>query len=216
MRQAIFAFVGVLFAAGLLLPWGAQAFTVEKNVNSGAPPIEKIVIFDKGQPHDHIILKDATGNTKPGFAADGAIEVKITGNKEIKPMISWTPKGDLKESFDPSQYSYVIIRMALEGDVKRTFPNGKISGSRPDNLWFSAMLYDKAGERSMPASLSAVTDDDRTPDKMVTLKIPTILFTKGAFNDIKNIVAIGFPWPNTHDYNDRQFRLVIERISLAD
>ena len=194
----------------------APAFNVVKNVNDGRPPEEKIVIFEKTASHDHIILKDRVGTCKAGFTADGAIEFIITGNTPIQSTISWKPTGKVPESFNAREYNFLILTCALEGDIKRTFDSGKVTASRADNLWLGVTLYDPANVRSGVANLATVSPDKRTPDKLVTLIIPMSLLSGGAFNDITKITGIGFPWNKTHDYNNRDFRLVIEKIALAN
>lgn len=201
----------------LLFPYmTAQAFTVVKNVNDGRPPEEQIVIFDKNAPHDHIILEDKVGTCPMRFSESGAIEVIITGNTPIQPTISWTPTDKIPASFNAQKYNFLILTCALEGDVKRTFDNGKVTASRADNLWYGVTLYDAANVRSGVANLATVSPEKRTPDKMITLVIPMSLLSGGAFNDITKITSIGFPWNQTHDYNNRDFRLIIEKIALAN
>ncbi len=63
-----------LFAAFFVLA-GSQplpAFTVIKNVNSGAPLTEKLVLFDKSHPNPAISLV-SSDNGKASINADGAI-----------------------------------------------------------------------------------------------------------------------------------------------
>lgn len=216
MRTRPFPYL-IAFAA-LLAPAAPRlaAFTVVKNVNSGKAPVEKAVLFEKGKTSPPPELKDPTGNSKIGFAADGAIEVVITGNKEIRPAIFWKPAGDLKETFNAKDYEYMLLTCKLEGNVKRKFPNGKTTADRPDNLWYGPVLINAQDQRAGGVSLADVAEDGRTPDKMVTLKIPMILFTQLAGNDTSQIKGIGFYWNKAHDYQDRDFRLVVEKIALAN
>ena len=104
----------------------------------------------------------------------------------------------------------------MEGDIKRTFDNGKVTASRPDDLWLGVTFYDAANVRSGVAGLAPISPDKKTPKDMVTLKIPMSLFIGGAFNDITKIIGIGFPWNKTHDYNNRELRIVVEKIALAN
>ena len=104
----------------------------------------------------------------------------------------------------------------MEGDIARTFPNGKKSSSRQGNLWFPITLHDTAGVRTSQVNPANLMKDGNTPADVVTLNIPMMLFTNGAFNDPTKIRSIVFPWGKTHDYNDRNIRLVIEKIALAD
>lgn len=209
----------MFWAAGamfFLIMAAAPAFNVVKNVNDGKPPVERILIFEKGKPHDHLIIEDKLGNCDVRYAEDGAIEAIITGNEPIQPTISWKPNGDLKETFNANDYTYLVMTFAMEGDVTRTFPNGRTSASRPGNMWFPVTMYDTNGVRTAQVNPASLTDDKTTPAEVVTLNIPMMLFIKGAFNDTTKIQSIAFPWGKTHDYNDRNIRLVIERMVLAD
>lgn len=207
----------VASAALLLSCTTASAFNVVKNVNDGRPPEEKIVIFDKAAPHDHIVLEDKVGNCKFGFTADGAIEFFITGNQPIQPTISWKPTDTIPASFNPNDYNFLILRCAVEGDVKRDWGGGKITPEqRANDLWLGATFYDAANMRSGVAGLAAFAPDKKTPKEMVTLKLPMFLFTNGALGDTTKIIGIGFPWGKAHAYQNRDFRLVIEKIALAN
>lgn len=205
----------LLMSAGYGGDW--HSFTVTRNVNSKEAPVEKVVIFAKGGKHDHIVLSDPHGVSTLGFTGDGAIEAKLTGNKETRPSVSWKAGEGRPESIDPTKYNYLIIRFALEGEIKRTWPDGRVTRSRPGNLWGSFAMYDKEGQRTVPVNPATLTEDQNTPKEIVTVRIPTVLFTRGATNDVNNITSIAFMWGSTHAYNDREgMRLVIERISFAD
>jgi hypothetical protein len=209
LRRALLPLAFLAAAAPL------PAFTVAKNVNSGKPPVEKLVLFEKGKvpPPE---LKDATGQSRMGFASDGAIEIAITGNKEVRPTIFWRPSGDFKGTFNAKEYEFMLLTCKVEGNAKRKFPNGKVSADRPDNLWIGPSLVNAQDQRAGSVNLADVADDEKTPSQMVTLKIPMVLFTQLAGNDTSEIKAIGFHWGKTHDYMDRDFRIVVERIVLAN
>ena len=51
----------------MLVALPALAFTVVKNVNSGKPPVERVVIFEKGKPADHLSFVDDS-NCKLSYA----------------------------------------------------------------------------------------------------------------------------------------------------
>jgi hypothetical protein len=205
----------VVAVCWLTLSASALAFTVVKNINTGKPPVEKIMIFEKGKPTDHLTFVD-DANCKMSFTAEGAVEVRIIGNAQIRPQIRWKPRGDLKETFDANAYTYLILTCRLEGNIKETAPNGKITEKRPDNLWLPAVLYNTSGEPVGGANLADVTEDERTPDKTTVLKIPMILFTKQTANNSTKIQAVGFFWSQTRASSNRDFRLVIDKIALAD
>ncbi len=190
----------------------AMAFKVIKNVNSGEPVVDKIVIFEKGKTEGLTFKDDA--NCKMEIV-DGSIECKIIGNEAIAPKIYWTPNGDLKATFDPRKYNFLILTCRLEGNTKQTNPTGKISELRPDNLWFVATLFNEKNERAGLANLADVSENTRTPDKTETLKIPMVLLTQSP-NDVTSIQAVGFMWSAAHANQYRDFKLVIDKISLAD
>ncbi len=193
----------------------ALAFKVVKNVNSPEPPVEKVVIFAKGET-DGIVLKDLSDGSTMSFTDDGEIQAKFEGFAETKPAIKWEAGDKRPDTFDAKGYEYLIIRMKMEGEVKRTHANGKVTSSRPDNLWFALHLLDEEGRRCGSLNLSSVTEDEKMPEEMTTVRIPLLLLRSGGDGDASKVAAVAFYWPKTHDYNDRQFNLVIERITLAD
>jgi hypothetical protein len=190
----------------------ARAFEVIKNINSGKPPVEKLVIFEKGKPTDHLSFVD-DANCKMSFAEDGSIVCRIINNAVIKPMIRWKG-GGLPEHFPLKEYDYLILTCRMEGTNKVT-NNGKTSDQRGDNLWFPVALFDDAGTLLGSASLADPTPDRRTPDKTTTLQFPKTLLTfwgpgKG------NVSAVGFSWGKTHDNITRDYTLVIDKIAFAN
>lgn len=191
-----------------------QAFTVVKNVNDGKPPIEKAVIFEKGKPTDHLTL-ESSESCKTGFTQDGSIESRIVGHDAVKIVIHWKPKGDLKETFDAKNYGYLLLTCRLEGSNKETQQKGKVSEQRPDNLWFGPVLFDSNGVPVGYANMADVAEDGKTPKQTVTLKFPMILLTYWG-NDASHVQGIGFTWGKSRPTTDRDFRLVIDKIALAD
>jgi hypothetical protein len=199
----------------LCLP--AAAFNVVRNVNDGRPPEDKYVIFEAGKtPAANVVLENREGECPIRINAAGQIEATITGNGPIQPTISWTPASGIPETIDARDYNFVMLRCALEGTQYRTFPNGQTKTDRRDNLWMGLSLFTVDNERIGIANLAVLTDDQRTPDKMVTLKIPMSMLTSGAYYDLSKVSAVGFRWGGTHDYYNRDFQLKIEKISLAN
>lgn len=194
----------------LALSPGAHAFEVIKDIN--AEPTEKLVIFEKGKPRDHLSFVD-DANCKFSYLEDGSIECRIIGNSVIKPMIKWKGAG-LPDSFKLKQYDYLILTCRMEGTVKST-TNGRTTDVRPDNLWFPVALFNDAGEILGSASLADPTPDRRTPDKTTVLKFPMVQLTfwgpgRG------DVSAVGFSWSKTHDHMSRDFRLIIDKIAFAN
>ncbi len=216
-RRSRFPFAaGLLLAAAACLSPGATAagFTVVKNVNSGQSPVEKVVIFEKGKPTDHLTL-ESTASGKTEFTADGALESRITGHDDVKIMIRWKPRGELKASFDAAAYTYLVMTCRLEGAVKETQPNGKIVEKRPDNLWMGPSLFNAKGEAVGSANFADATEDGKTPAQTTTIRIPMVAFTFWGL-DSHDVQAIGFTWSKTRSNSARDFRLVIDKIALAD
>lgn len=205
------AFALCLFALLVDTP----AFEVTKNVNSGKPPVEKVVIFEKGKPHDHLSFSD-DANCKLSYAEDGSIECRILGNAEIKPLIKWKPGQGVPAGVRLQDFDYVIITGRLEGTTHVTNPNGKVTDARPDNLWYGFSFYDAGGDILGSASFADVTEDKRTPDKTVVMKFPMLLVRVWHPEKEGEAQAVGFPWSKTRPTTNRDFKLVIERISLAN
>ena len=194
-----------------------SAFEVVKNVNSGKPPVEKVVLFEKGKPSGHLHFVDSA-NCKMSFTQDGSIECKYSGSDAAAPTILWKPGAGIPETFDANSYSIMILTCRLEGNVKETGPNGKVTEKRADNLWFGPQLLDAGDQRVGLANLSDVSEDGKTPSETTVLKIPMSLFTKlwATGKDTHHIKGIVFPWGKTRPNSNRDFRLVIEKIALAD
>jgi hypothetical protein len=199
----------------ILLPLSqAVAFTAVKNVNDGHPLVDKVLLFEKGKPAENLVL-ESTESCKTVIASDGSIESHIVGSDAVKVTIRWKPAGELKETFDAANYGYLVLTCRLEGSNKSTQPNGKVVEQRPDNLWFGPTLIDDKGETVGGASMADVAADKKTPSQTVTLKFPMVLFTVWG-KDASHIRAIGFVWDKTRPSVSREFRLVIDKISLAE
>jgi hypothetical protein len=192
-----------------------QGFTVTKNVNSEKPPVEKVVIFEKGKGADHLSFE---GVGKFTVAEDGSLTLPVVGHELVKPIIRWKEGDGRPASFDPANYTFLLITLSFEGNVKTTQPNGKVTESRPDNLWFSIALFDPKDQWPTIMGLAELTEDGKTPSKTVTLKVPLSLFakTRNPAVDVKHINGIGFYWDKTRETSNRDFKLVIEKIALAD
>jgi hypothetical protein len=195
----------------------ASAFTVIKNVNTGQPPVEKLVIFDKARGAANKVV--LVGNDAPiAINADGAIQIDILGNAKASPEINWKPDGALGETFDATQYNFLMLTCHMEGKTVSTDP---ISGKTRDlpakgNMYYAAVLRDKDDQGVGYANLADVSEDGNTPLTSVTLPIPMVLFYKGSPNDIHHIKGIAFPWGTTHPEMSRELHIVIDRIALAE
>lgn len=192
----------------------ADAYHVVKNINNG--PQEKKVVFDIRTPKENVVLEDREGGCKTGFTESGAIEVFIAGKGAVQPTVAWTPASRIPGTIDARKYGYLILRCALEGDIQRTYPDGRIAPYRPDDLWFSVSLFTAANERIGIANLAAVAKDGKTPDRMTTLTIPMSALIDGTSFDVSKVAAVGFRWGPAGETHDRRFRLVIEEIAFAN
>ncbi len=203
----------LILAAGMICE-NLSAFTVVKNVNSGTPPVEKAVIFEKGKPADHLILSGPK-ESKVGLTPDGAIEAWFVGSDETHVKINWKSTGDLKQSLNADDYSCLILTCRLEGTAINTQPNGKKVEQRADNLWLPVLLLNGKGEQVASANLADATDDGVTPKETTTLKIPMVLLTFYG-HDTKDIQGVSFKWSKGRATTNRNFRLVIDKIAFAE
>lgn len=203
--------------AGLLAMASAPAFEVTKNINTGKPPVEKVLLFAKDKPHDHITFA-CTGTGALSFADDGAIVSTITGGGSAAPRIGWKPGDGRPAAFDTTAYTYLILVCRLEGTTRTKNKKGEMEPQkRGGNLWFGANLYNAAGERLSGVSLADVNEGNEgvTPAETVELRIPLLLFHGSSLAD-KQVAFIGTDWGATRPPQERDFRWVIDRIALAD
>lgn len=204
----------------MLLLLGSAAhlasFEVTHNINDGRPPVEKVVLFAKDRPHDHLILS-CKGTGALSFADDGAIVSDIAGSGIAAPRIGWKAGDGRPASFDPKSYTYLILTCRLEGVVRETDAKGKVSEKRPDNVWFGIDLYNASGESIGVVNLADVNEvrEGVTPAETTMLRIPMVLFRGPPVADAM-ATQIGTNWQATKPNQSRAFRWVIDRIALAD
>lgn len=209
------ATAAAILTLSLVSAFTAQAFTVTKDVNSGQAPVEKVVIFEKGQARDLLTFSD-TPECKLAYTDDGSIESRITGNRAFQFNIGWKPRPGVPEALNFDDYDCVVLTCRMEGTLKVTAPNGKVDEKRGDNLWFPASLFDAAGKRVGMANLADATKDGRTPAQTTTLVIPKVLFTFWPQEgDPKKITSVGGEWNEARSNQQRDFRLVIDKIAFA-
>lgn len=214
MNQTIAILIATFFG---LLTFGVlpvEAFTLIKNVNSGVPLEEKLVIFDKLHSSTQLIFSDL-GTSKTVVGGDGALESQISGNEPVKVLISWKAGGSIPDAIDLTQYGYLVLTCRLEGTSQLKMGDGKFRDTpRRGNLYFCVVLYDASGAHTAYGNLADLNEGE-TPDKTVTLAFPLMLFVNGAQCDVRHITAIGFPMDKTRAEVNRNFRLVIDKIALA-
>ena len=91
-----------------------------------------------------------------------------------------------------------------------------LAGSRPDNLWIAVRLYDDKGNVCGQEDIAGMTDDRKTPAMMTDVRFPLKLLVGKDGSDASKIKSVGLYWGDTHSYNDRRCRALIERIALTD
>lgn len=207
--------IPTLLAMALLSALSA-GFTVKRNVNAAEPPVDAIVLFDKNASHSHLELLPNGVNCTAEFTESGDIEIRFTRNTEANPEIRWTPGDGLPKTFDANDYQYLILRCQFSGTQTRTFDNGRQVEQEVDNPWMITTLLDTEGVPTSSLNIASLTGTDAVPREMVTLKIPMSLFLQTAYNNPTQIEAVAFKIGKTHDYNDRNYTLTIERIALAN
>ena len=195
----------------------AQAFTVIKNVNTGKPPVEKLVIFDKARgAANHVTF--VVDNAAAALNADGAIQIDITGNQKLNAEIHWKADGALGETFDATKYNFLMLTCHLEGKTHKTDPfSAKVSDTPAGgNMWLAAVLRDTNSQPVGYVNLADVAEDGKTPITTTVLPLPMSLFWKGSANDVHHVACIAFPWGETHPEMNRDIHIIIDKIALAD
>lgn len=192
----------------------AGAFEVTKNVNTGGPPVEKVVLFDRKETAtDGVTLFDEEGG-RLTRGPDGALEGRITGNGAVKFGITWKPSPALGPTFSTRDFGHLVITCRLEGTNRTAGSNA--AGQRPDNLWFVATLFNARGEPVGSANLADGTEDGKTPATTTTVILPLLIFTYFGEHDTSAVAAVGFTWPKARANVERDFRLIVERIALTE
>lgn len=210
-------FFSVALLGLLVVAFPARAFTVIKNVNTGNPPVEKAVIFDKTRGAANKVSFVQT-DMPTAINADGAIQIDIAGNVKSESEINWQPQGNLDKTFDATKYNFLIITCHMEGVTHKTDLISKKVSDMPagGNMYFSAVLRDSNGQNVGWANLADVAEDGKTPIATVTLAIPMVLYWKGSPNDAHHVRGIVFPMGTTHDGFNRDLHFIIDKIALAD
>jgi len=204
-------------ASILLANFPAQAFTVIKNVNTGSPPVEKLVIFDKARgAANHVTF--VVDNATAAVNADGAIQIDFLGNKKLDAEIHWKADGPLGETFDATKYNFLMLTCHFEGVTHKTDPFSNKVSDMPagGNMWMAAVLRDKNDLPVGYVNLADAAEDGKTPITTTVLAIPMSLYSKGSPNDAHHVAGIAFPWGETHPELSRDLHLIIDKIALAE
>jgi hypothetical protein len=206
--------LGIALAAivGGVLPVPAHAFTVTKDINNAK--YDEKVIFQKGMPADHYTFVDQD-SSKLSMTADGAIDCRIAGDGEVKAIIKWKPNSGLPATLSTKDYDELVVTCRMEGNIRKTDSrNGKVTTSRPDNLWFGVTIFDASDEMIGSVSLADGTADGKTPDKTVELRFPMSVVTFWGPGG-GDIAGVGFLWGKPGVGTSRDFNVVVDKIALA-
>ena len=191
------------------------AFTVTKDVNRA--PVEAVVLFAKGGPTDHLVFSGEAA-TPFSVAADGSLQVPIKGPVALDARVSWTPGKDRPETFKVADHAYLMLTCRVEGTDRQMAGKGKSIDRRASNLWLPVVLFDAEGNSIGSVSLASVVPGEITPAETTVLRIPMFMFTFWGDQTQPRppVRAIGFTWGKPRAPSERDYRIVIDRISLAD
>ena len=203
-------------AAACLLAGNAfAALNVLLDVNSGKPPKEIMVVFDKtAKDAKSFKPTDRKGNAKFSFADDGALQIKITrlGSELVFPF---------PQEIDIAKASLVLFTTKLEGQFRNSWqgnwgPWTPYTGSK---MWWAAFVLDADGQRSAGyANFDAVSPDGFSPAETTTIRIPAMFFTRQAegFGDPARTAALMLAIGEQRDTHEREYTITIDRIAIAE
>jgi len=213
--SAIRRTAAVATAAACLLGGNALALTVIKDVNSGKPPKELMVVFDKTSKDAKSFKPvDRKGNAQFSFADDGALQIKITrlGSELVFPF---------PQEMDIAKANLILFTTKLEGQFRTSWQGnwGQWQPYAGSKMWWGAFVVDADGQRSAGyANLDAVSPDGFFPTEMKTISIPAMFFTRKAegFGDPARTAALMIIVGEQRDTYEREFTITIDRIVVAE
>jgi len=198
---------------------GASAFagiTVTKDVNSGKPPKDLMIVFDKtAKDAKSFKPSDRNGHVSFAFADDGALLVKVNkiGASEIV--------FPFPETMDIGKARYILLTCKLEGQTRRMW-DGKWGQWTPytgAKIWWGAFVLDTAGTRSAGyVNFDAVSPDGWLPTEMKTIRIPAVFFTKRGegWGDPLQTAAFMITTTQVRETDERDLTLTIDRLVIAE
>lgn len=206
--------VPALFTLLLLAVAPLHAFTVVKDVSS--PPVEKLVLFDKGTPPGHLVFFNK-GKYPFERGPDGSLVLRINGNDTVDAGFTWATNPKLAPSFNLSEHAAILVTFRLEGANRTTLGNGQVNSRRADNLWNTFALYDEKQEIVARGSLADGAPGGKTPSETVTVRLPVMVLTYWGENPRPPIHGFGFQWNDARNAKDtRDYTLVIDRVVVVD
>jgi hypothetical protein len=203
----------------LLLPFSslcAQAFTVTKDIHSTRPLDEKWVIFEKGKPSGHLSFTNSE-DCAFSLAKDGSLECKLAGSSSGAAVIHWKAGNGLPPSFRSTDYDYLVVVCRIEGSNITKGKKGEGSEQRNDTFpGFGFALFNDQGEIMAQANPAMGAENLKLPEKTETLKIPIRIMFFWHPEAAGEVDAIGIRAGATKAGTERNYRFVIDKISLAN
>ena len=214
-RTAIRHAAATMAAACLLGGNALATITVVQDVNSGRPPKDIMVVFDKtDKDAKSFKAVDKKGNAQFSFAEDSALQIKITrlGSDLSFPF----PK-----EMDIAKATYILLTAKVEGQTRTQWqgdwrPWQPYTGAK---MWWSASIADADGTRCAGwANLDAVSPGGFLPVETKTVIIPAMFFTKTGegWGDPARSAAFMILIGEQRETAEREFTLTIDRISIAE
>jgi|GEM_PF-3484195 len=208
---------GCLLALLLLIPaLPAQAFTVTKDIHSEKPLEDKIVIFEKGKPSAHLSF---TNSEECAFTLgkDGSLECKLVGSSICSAAIRWKEGNGLPKSFHSTDYDYLVVVCRIEGSSQTKGKKGDVNEQRNDTFpGFGFALLNDKGEVMAQANPAMGSENLKLPEKTETLKIPIPIMFFWHPEAAGDVHAIGIRAGATKAGTERNYRFVIDKISLSN
>jgi len=203
-------------AAACLLAGNAFAtITVIQDVNSGRPPKDIMVVFDKtAKDTKSFKAVDLKGNAQISFTENGALEIKIT---RLGSDISFP----FPQEMDIAKATYILLTAKVEGQTRTQWQGnwGQWQPYKGSKMWWSASIADTAGTRCAGwANLDAVSPDGFLPTEMKTIRIPAMFFTKTGegWGDPTRAAAFLLLVGEQRETVGREMTITIDRISVAE
>ena len=205
----------VAAAACLLASHALASITVVQNVNSGRPPKDLIVVFDKAAEGAKSFKPvDLKGNAQFSFADDGALVIKVT---RLGSDISFP----FPQEIDIAKASLVLLTTKLDGQFRTSWQGnwGQWQPYAGAKMWWGAFVIDADGQRSAGyANIDAVSPDGWLPTEMKTIRIPAVFFTKRGegWGDPSQTNAFMITTTQVRETDERDLTLVIDRLAIAE
>jgi len=207
-------------AAACFLAADALAFTVTRNVNSGKPPTDLLVVFDKtAKDAKSFKPTDRNGNAEFSFADDGALQIKIATREPSEILLPFP------EPFDIRKANFILLTYKLEGQWRQAWQGNfgpwASHKERPRKTWWGIFTTDTAGIRSTEGTgFDTSSPDGHPPTEMKTVRLPATIFAKRPNEDSgadpAQTSALLFLIGGIRDFEEREYTITIDRIAVAE